>query len=255
MQYNIRKFKKICREKGIFIAFLETIRYLMFILRKNRLERIWAQACLKSGRLEIRGWNTGPKIYWDDLELTKMAGLNTSIFVNGKWRDSSKANWRPLEIRPNSLVLENAWRTLPIRQIWTMSNLGDGRIGCDVELETRKDMEFIEQKFTIMVDEKFDLWFDAANEPSTFQRFKNWTDIKEVKKESPFIGVQSDMARDLPRIILKRSDMQPPGYPQVQNSDYKTRGRLLNLIVSSRDTTLEYKKGQNGFFKVEIDVQ
>lgn len=252
---NIAKFKEVYRGKGIFAAFIKTVNYMMFLLRKNRLEKIWKGGSLKSGRLLIKGWNTGPKIFWDGIELTKGTGLNTSIFINGKWHDSSKADWRLVETGADIMKLVNSWKPLPIRQEWIISSLGDGKVLCEVKLEAQKDIEFIEQKFTVMVSERFDQWFDAENKAKAFPQFKDWADIREVKKDSVFIGVTSDIDKSLPRLMLKKQDLRPKDYSQIQNSDFKTRSRLLNFVVSSRDAGLKYRKGVNAFFKMEIDVK
>jgi len=255
MGRDIERFKKTCREKGIFAASLKTVDYLVFLKRKRALDRIWRDVSLKSGSLEIRGWNTGPRLYWDGMELTKNTGLNTSIFVNGKWHDSSKSNWRPKEIRPDILILKNSWRSLPVEETWVVSSLGNGKITCEVNLESARDIEFIEQKFTVMFSERFNLWFDNTNKISSFPQFKDWTDIRGLDKNSAFIGVESDIDKSLPKVILKRQEAQPKFYSQIQNSDFKTRARLLNFIASSRDTDLKYKKGTSAFFKMEIEVK
>lgn len=255
MGRNVERFRKICKEKGAFTAFLKTLGYLAFLGRKGKLEKIWKKASLKSGRLEIRGWNTGPRIFWDDLELTKSAGLNTAIFINGKWHDSSKAIWKLAEVKPDILILRNKWKSLPITQTWIISNLENGRVTCEIKLETRKDIEFIEQKFILMVSEKFNIWFDSLNKAVNFPQFKDWSGIKQVKKDSDFIGVQSDIDKNLPTIILKKQDSQPNIYSQMENSDFKTKAPLLSFVASSRDVALKYRKGLHVFFKTEIDVK
>ena len=252
---NISRFKEVCREKGVFAAFIKMISYLAFVLKKNRFEKAWKEGCLKSDRLLIKGWNTGPKVFWDGIELTKGIGLNTSIFVNGKWQDSSKAAWKLLETGPGRLRLGNIWKLLPIRQEWIISSLGDGKVSCEVKLEPQKDIEFIEQKFTIMVSERFNLWFDAENKAKAFPQFKDWTDITEVKKDSLFIGVKSDIDKTLPVVVLKKEDFRPKDHAQIQNSDFRIRSRLLNFVASSRDASLKYRKGVSVFFKMELDVK
>ncbi|MCX5692593.1 MAG: hypothetical protein NTX47_02765 [Candidatus Omnitrophica bacterium] len=178
MGKEFERFKNACKEKGVIIAFLKIISYTAFILRKKRLENIWRDVCLKSGKVEIKGWNTGLKIYWEGRELTKDAGLNSSIFVNGKWHDSSKAKWRAEKVESGSIVINNSWKTLPIKQTWILSRLDDGSITCEVKVETGKDMEFIEQKFTIMLSERYNIWLDSSNKPTRFPQFKDWTDIR-----------------------------------------------------------------------------
>src|SRR3989338_1384502 len=206
---NISRFKEVCREKGVFAAFIKMISYLAFVLKKNRFEKAWKEGCLKSGRLLIKGWNTGPKVFWDGIELTKGIGLNTSIFVNGKWHDSSKADWRLAEAEANTLKIVNFWNSLPIRHEWIIYSLGDGKVSCEVKVEPQKDIEVIEQKFTVMVSERFNLWFDAENKAKAFPQFKDWTNIKEVKKDSLFIGVKSDIDKTLPGLILRKQDLRP----------------------------------------------
>lgn len=252
---NVAKFKELYREKGIFAALIKMISYLAFVLKKNRLEKAWKKGYLKSGRLLIKGWNTGPKVFWDGIELTKGTGLNISIFVNGKWHDSSKADWRLIEAGANILRLVNSWSSLPIRQEWIIYSLGDGKVSCEVKVEPQKDIEVIEQKFTVMVSERFNLWFDAENKAKAFPQFKDWTEIKDVKKDSAFIGVKSDIDNTLPGLILKKQDLRQADYSQIQNSDFRTRSRLLNFVASSRDATLKYQKGITAFFKMEIDVR
>lgn len=255
MGRRLERFKNICKEKGVFMAFLKIISYTAFILRKKRIENIWRDACLKSGKAEIRGWNTGPKIYWEGQELTKDAGINSSVFINGKWHDSSKAKWRIGKVGTDSIVINNSWRKLPLRQVWTLSHLDNGRISCEVKTEAEKDIEFIEQKFTVMLSGKYNIWLDSSNTPVRFPQFKDWTDIREVRKDSNFIGARSDIDKALPAIFLRKQDPQSRVFAQIQNSDFRTKCRLLNFWASSRDMDLKCKSGQGIFFKMEIEVK
>lgn len=253
---NVERFKKVSKEKGIMAAFLKIIPYVNFLLKKKSLEKKWNSISLKSGKLEIKGWNTGPKIYWDGRELTKNIGLNTSVFINGRWHDSSKADWELVEANPDSLKIRNQWRSLPLKEIWTIAALGDNRIACKIELENEKDIEFIEQKFAVMLDERFDRWFASGNKSGDFAKFKDWSNIKEVERDSVFIGARSNSEKDLPEIVVKRINTpQRNFYTQIQNSDYKTRARLLNIVASSRDSRLSYKKGISLFFNTEISIK
>ena len=254
MGQNMARFKKICKEKGLLAAFSKAVSYVIFLARKSNLERMWKRACLKSDRLEVRGWNTGPRIYWDGREITKSAGLNVAIFVNGKWHDSSKTIWRPAGIKPDRLTLKNRWTSLPISQTWIISRLGDNRVSCEVTLESKKDTEFIEQKFILMLSEKYDKWFDSVSKKVKFPDFKDWSGIREVKKDSPFIGVQSDVDKGLPNVTLKKSQLPSNVYSQIENSDVKTKAPVLGLVASCRDKDLKYKRGSSAFFKAEIEL-
>lgn len=254
MNNNLEKFKKICKDKGLFAGLIKSLSYLIFISKSNRLENLWKHVFLTSGGIKIKGWNTGPVIFWNNIELTKSAGLNTSIFINGKWHDSSKARWSPEKAGRETLILKNRWKTLPICQTWIISNIGEGKILCEVKLDAIKDLEFIEQKFTVMLSEKFNLWIDDSNKAICFPQFKDWADVKDVKKNTIFIGAQSDIDKDLPSVILSKQDSQAKAYPEIQNSDFKTRARLLNFVLSSRDVDLKYKKGESCFFKMEIKI-
>lgn len=253
---NIERFKKVSKEKGITTAFLKIIPYLNFLLKKKALKKKWDSISLKSGKLEIKGWNTGPKIYWDGKELTKNIGLSTAVFINGRWHNSSKADWEPVEASLDSLKIRNQWRSLPLKEIWTITALGNNRIACKIEMENEKDTEFIEQKFTVMLDERFDRWSANGNKTGDFTKFKDWRNIEEVKRDNIFIGAKSNSEKDLPEIVVKRISIpQRIFYPQIQNSDYKTRARLLNIVASSRDSRLRYKKGINLFFNTEISIK
>lgn len=255
MGQNIARFNKICKEKGLLVALSKAADYITFLLKKGKLERVWGKAYLKIGKLEVKGWNTGPRFFWNGRELTKGAGLNTAIFVNGKWHDSSKANWKPAQVESDSLVLKNTWDSLPIKETWIISKAGNDTLRCEVKLEPNKDIEFIEQKFILMLSEKFNQWFDSANKPVKFPEFKEWSGIKQVKKDSDFIGVQSDVDKTLPKVTLRKLGPGHNLYVQIENSDVKTKAPLLSFVSSVRDKDLKYKKGSNPFFKVEIEVK
>lgn len=252
---NMEKFKKIRKEQGVFAALFKSAGYFIFLAKKKKLEKIWKDVRLASGKIIIGGWNTGPKIYWDGVELTKGAGINTSVFVNGKWHDSSKASWKSVSAGPGRLVLKNTWNSISVKQIWVLSDAGDGKISCNIDMETGKDIEFIEQKFTIMISEKFNLWSDAENKSASFPAFGSWVDVKEVKKNSVFISAHSNIEKNIPSVAIKKQDPESKVYPQIQNSDFKTKSRLLNFVASSRDMDLKYKKGVNKFFNIEIDIK
>ncbi|MFC1666694.1 hypothetical protein ACFL0P_02315 [Candidatus Omnitrophota bacterium] len=255
MGYNVEKFKNLCKDKGFLVALGKTMSYMTFLARRRNLEKTWSRACLRSGRLEVKGWNTGPRFFWNGKELTKSAGMNTAIFVNGRWHDSSKANWKLAHVESDSLVLRNAWNSLPIKETWIISKVGNDILRCEVKIEPSKEIEFIEQKFILMLSEKFNQWFDSANNPVKFLEFKEWSGIKQVKKDSDFIGVQSNVDKTLPKVTLRKIGPGQNLYAQIENSDVKTKAPLLSFVSSVRDRDLKYKKGSNPFFKVEIKVK
>lgn len=254
MNSNLGKFKKICSEKGILTALGKALSYIAFISRKKNFEKTWKGAYLTSGRLEVRAGNTGPKIYWNDSELTKDAALNTAIFTKGKWYDSSRARWSLSEKKEEEFLLRNAWKDLPIKEFWKISVPSEGKISCEIELDVGKDIEFIEQKFSIMLQDAFDLWSDGTGKSAVFPDFSEWADIKTANKESIFARVESRGDKNLPAITLKKKDGQLALYMEIQNSGFKTRARLLNFVASSKNMDLKYKKGKNPSFKMEIGI-
>jgi len=55
--------------------------------------------------------------------------------------------------------------------------------------------------------------------------------------------------------IMKNKNYERKVFIQAQNSDFKDRVRFLNFVISSRSGCLDYKKGVNDFFNLELELK
>ncbi len=255
MWKNISDFMKIAGEKGLVKAFIKSVDYLAFSVKKTLINKKWSGVILKSDGYEIRGWNTGPRLYTaDGKEITKGVGLNASIYLNGRWHDSSKGQWEAVKVDSENISLKNTWKNLPLSFIWDLKPGNNGRFKCSVKVIASGALEPVEQKFGIMLSDLYDTWRDDSNKKTPYPSFSEWTDVKGVKKDSLFLASESHTG-DLPELTVSKTRDAGKVYAQVQNSSFKIKSRLLNFVKSTRDMPIRYNKGENNFFEAEISLK
>lgn len=244
------KFFNYIRTKGFKYSLYKTCDYLRFVVKRSGFYQRFSMYKIGKGRLKIRCGLGKIKIFWDNIELTKGVGLNTSIRICENWFDSSQAEWQVIERRPNSVKMVNEWKYLPIRQIWRIDIVNDGRIDWEVSNIYNDDLELESEKAGMMLSERYTAWL-AGETQGEFKISRNWQDINIKDAGVRKVGAKSLSDPSIPLIVLDFSINGIKAKPQIQSSSRDLNARFIHAHLNRH---ANYKAGEYEFFKGSIYV-
>jgi len=247
----VSKFWKYVYSKGFLYSFYKTCDYLKFVVKRSNWYQRQSMYKIKNGRLKVLYGLGKVKIFWDNIELTKGVGLNTSISIYENWFDSSKADWQVLEKTGKSVILKNNWKYLPIKQIWRIDIVNDTRIDWEVSNIYNDDLELGSEKAGIMLSEKYDSWISGKRK-GEFKISRNWQEINIKDSGVKNVGARSLSYSNIPSVMLDFSMNGIKAFPQVQSSSRDLNARFIHANLNHH---VNYKAGEYKFFKGSIYIE
>ncbi|RKY33684.1 MAG: hypothetical protein DRP78_07275, partial [Candidatus Omnitrophota bacterium] len=167
------------------------------------------------------------ELYWKNHKITKDVGLNTSLYCGGNWTDSSKAKWKIEKQKENKVSIYLAWDNSPARQKWEINIMPDQTILWKVKIYVEKDLEILEYKAGIMLQEGYNSWKDDLG-IGLFPRITGWEEIELYNSKTRSLYVMANLY--LPELELKlASDVAIHTYAQIQNTNKDIKARILQM--------------------------
>lgn len=245
------KFWKYFSSKGSLYAFFKTLDYIKFIIKRSSWYQARSMYSIKQGKLKVLYGLGKVKIFWNNLELTKGVGLNTSLSIYDNWFDSSQADWQVIGKAGNSVTMRSKWKYLPIDQIWHLVITEDNIIDWEVKNIYREDMKVDTEKAGMMLSERYSTWMTDGKK-GEFKVSRNWqeVDLKDVKSRS--IEVKAKSKANLPAVLLDFSSDGLDAFPQIQSS---SRDINAHFIQANFKNPKQYKTGEHDFFKGRIWIK
>ncbi|MCX5692594.1 MAG: radical SAM protein [Candidatus Omnitrophica bacterium] len=245
------KFWRYILDKGALYSFYKTYDYLKFIVKRSDWYQRHSMHKIEKGRFKILYGLGKVKIFWNEIELTKGVGFNTSISIYGNWFDSSQSDWHIVERSKEGVVIASEWKYLPIRQIWRLNIVNEGTIDWKIENIYKEDIEFDTEKVGIMLSEKYSDWI-AGDKNGKFKISRNWQEINLKDTSKKEVGARSLFDSMFPDIMLDFSSDGMGAIPQIQSSS-----RDLNaiFIYANFNRPSHYKAGKYDFFKGRIYIK
>lgn len=245
------KFWKYIRTKGISYSFYKTYDYLEFVVKRSGWYQRRSMHKIEKGRLRVLYGLGKVKIFWNDVELTKGVGFNTSVSIYGSWFDSSQSDWQIIERSKEGAVIAGEWKYLPIRQIWRLNIVEEGIVDWEVKNIYKEDIELDTEKAGIMLSEKYSDWV-AGDRRGLFKISRNWQEINLEGVSKREIGARSSFDPTIPDIILDFSSDGIDAMPQIQSSSRDLNARFMHANFSRHAS---YKAGEYDFFKGRIYIK
>ncbi|MFH1092576.1 MAG: radical SAM protein [Candidatus Omnitrophota bacterium] len=257
------KLKSSLAEKGILKTGLKVVKFLVrkiFFLPsciKNFLgKNIWIiEEVISRDSIKMKFGEGQVRLYWKDREITKGVGLNTSFYYGERWFDSSQANWKLEKESDEVITVRLNWDDVPVRQYWQISIDEDNSIKWTSQMEVKRAVQLLEYKSGIMLQPDFNMWKDDLG-VGKFPQLQDWEEIELYNSKSRKLTALQDGAQQenvLPVLELSLvGAMEKNTYPQIQNTDLKTKARILQM---RRLKIEQFVPGRYDYFNLKFKLE
>jgi radical SAM superfamily enzyme YgiQ (UPF0313 family) len=145
------RFQAVLAERGLTAALLKSLRYLLrrvwfFPLRLKQFfgKKMWIiEEKIERGGLKLKFGEGRVHLYWNDTQVSKDVGMNTSLHCGQRWIDSSMANWKLEKQSEHSIIVKLKWDEEPVRQQWDISLSDDAVISWSITMQIDEDLEIL----------------------------------------------------------------------------------------------------------------
>jgi len=134
------------------------INHFLSLLSNYRVRKRIPKDTISKGRIKVVCSGYGVRLYWDALEVTQGAGLNSGINTLGLWTDSSFAEWQILEKDSDYFILKAVFKNLPISQIWKIKIDNEQTITWHVEMHVEEEIHVDEACIVCLVSPDYKAW-------------------------------------------------------------------------------------------------
>ncbi len=256
------KLKSSLAERGVLKTGLKVLRFLIrkifFFpgrIRNFLGKNLWIiEEVISSGSIKIKFGEGQVRVYWKDREISKGVGLTTSFYYGHRWFDSSQANWKLEKGSEDAITVKLNWDDVPVRQYWKISIGSDQSISWTAEMEVKRAVQLLEYKSGIMLQPDFDMWKDDLG-AGKFPQLQDWEEIELYNSKSRKLTALQDKAERESRLpVLELSlvgPMENNTYPQIQNTDLKTKARILQM---RRLKIEQFAPGKYDYFDLKLTL-
>ncbi|MFA5062575.1 MAG: radical SAM protein [Candidatus Omnitrophota bacterium] len=250
---NYYKFKRHLESKGGFYALCRGLKYILYLFRHSgALFR--SRNIIEKGKLKLVFNGHGISIFWDNIEITKNAGLNCGIKISEAWTDSTKAKWKVLESGPDLLKFSVCFKKLPLRQIWTLGVDSQEIFLWHIDLEVKSSILIDELRFINQVRPVYKAWLSDYLQ-NYFPRLDNcWHDLNGNEDGSVcLVGLRHPRQADIPRcLVLETQDGVLPAL--IQNTPKQHGTNLIGFKLIRKGVERNYYPGMHSIFSCRINI-
>jgi len=250
------------KERGFLKTALKITRYIlrkMLFIPRNLQSffggKIWfIEETLGNDNLQIKLGEGQVRIFINAREITKGVGITSSFYYGERWFDSSQANWKLEKLGDNKIMVKLKWDDVPVRQYWDIMINDTNSIHWVSDMEVENPVQLLECKAGIMLQDSYNIWKDELG-TGEFPEIKTWEEIELYTHESKFLAATQKPEQKNNRLpdveLYLRGEKTPNTYPQIQNSDAKTKARILQM----RKLKIEqFEPGKYHFFDLELKM-
>ena len=258
LRHSYQKLKKRYKEKGMFYTIYHGFKYLIFLIRENRLMLIRQpeKNNISCGMLRVVFDNYGVKLYQEDTELTANLGLNVGMRTLTSWTDSSKGQWYVLRQDKDSAVIKNRWDYLPLTLIWHLRIKDESKIVWKIELEAEEEIKIDAKRVLIILNQGYNSWSIHRGAKRDFLPADREIIGERLDSPRQSLNAWPDADKnDYPAIKLKFYTKDKRIKPLAQQlSIHDSYLHLLGIDVTSEASENYYLPGKYDFLYAEIDI-
>jgi ABC-type polysaccharide/polyol phosphate transport system ATPase subunit len=175
-------------------------------------------------------------IYYNNIEITKRLGLNTSILIKKSseqdaafWNDSTRFTWKCTQVSKYHIVCIGESISLPIIQKWSIELSDSRHIIININIEITDNIYIEKYQLNLMLSEKYTNW-SSSNKYGSFptefttKDYYNW----EILNKSTGSPIKASSNGKYPNIELECYNKNIIG--TILNSDFHFMGRVLAFI-------------------------
>jgi ABC-type polysaccharide/polyol phosphate transport system ATPase subunit len=218
---------------------------------KTYLEKLQNEFILSNGKSKWIFNNGQFTISYNDMSITKMENIDTSIYANGRWHSSDSAHWEVKKETGDKLLAKGIWSKLPIEQIWEIEANGESSFLCKVNLQVNKEIDIEEGIMRFRCNQDYKYWFSEYAKGSFPEDFlENEMDMVQRCISDGVIGLQSQNSK-FPTLSLKLSKTLD-NFGQIFNSDFYNKARVLRITKVQPEANVRFLPGMYPWFSVEV---
>lgn len=257
------KLKSSLVEKGVLKTVMKVLRFfiknIFFIpgrIRNFLSKNLWIiEEVILNGSIKIKFGEGQVRLFWKDREISKGVGLTTSFYYGERWYDSSQANWKLEKESANAITVKLNWDEVPVRQYWKISVSSDHDIHWTTEMDVKRAVQLLEYKSGIMLQPEFDMWKDDLG-VGKFPQLQDWEEIELYNSKSKVLTALqsgSEQGNRFPVVELSLlGQMGKNTYPQIQNTDLKTKARIIQMRCLKIE---QFAPGKYGYFDLKLKLK
>lgn len=189
-------------------------------LEKRTLQKDSLKLIFEDGRV---------RLFWKDIELTKGAGLYTSIYYLSRWYLSTDGTWTVEKPSSNQLIAKGSFKELSLSQTWSF-NLQDGNlVSFEIKTISLSENKPQESQFNIALSDAYSNYFtpqENGNFPNINEEDKYWHGILKGNWRPKTIAIK-DSKDIFPNLALEST--RESTSLKLYNADYQLKARILQL--------------------------
>ncbi len=257
LRNNYSKFRKHLESGGLSYSIRRGIKYLVFIFKikiseyKNR-----GGAQIAKGNIRLFISRLGISICWNGIEITRDAGLNSTINTLGMWTDSSRSLWRVLEKKKDYLKLKIIFKDLPLSQVWSLKIEDGGKINWQAGVEIEEFLHIDQLQIRCMLEASYKNWVSGHQEGEFFKLNGGWQVMYSGSAPASLVGVRFPVKDNfLPAFALEAQDNGARDLlPMVENSPLGTNAHVISFRHINTEGQRDYLPGYYHIFSGWINL-
>jgi ABC-type polysaccharide/polyol phosphate transport system ATPase subunit len=191
---------------------------------------------------------------WRNDELTKAAGIFSSILARNIWSDSDKLYWGHVDCSGSVMRASGRSRRFPFAQHWEV-DLRDSAVHLSIWLEAFEEFETQEYHVSIGLRPEYDRW-QTDHEAGPFPPFEpGLEDWRHANRDyAPGSTVRAS-SPDFPSVILRSTASDIPLRMTALNTGSTDRARVLQALRTSESGRIRFGPGRHLYFQGLIRVE
>ncbi len=261
LKSNYRKLKRHLKIGGPFYAFWRGVKYFIFLLRESLVERQkirfkqTAKYMIMKESIKVTCSDSGINIYWNDIEVTKDAGLNVGINTLGLWTDSTKADWQILQKGEDNFKAKVTFKELPLSQIWVIKIIEDCRISVDIDVEIEEQLYIDEFRLACLVNSCYKTWIHDFRQKDFPRSNDRWQDFCLDNSPASLIGVRFPIeGKFLPSLVLECQNGKEQASALVQRPPSNINAHIIGFRRMNSKDKKDYYPGHYHLFSGRISL-
>jgi len=248
---NYHKFKGHFRKGGFLYALDRGIKYLVFLLAKQKERFRRNSITLVNEEIKVVYSGCSLNIFYKERPVTRGIGLSVAINTLGQWTDTARADWQIQEKGKNYFKLKIIFKELPLSQVWTIKLESKHRIEWNVDINMEEWTRIDEFRVVCHVNSRYKTWISKYEQADFPRLSSHWYDLCLGELPTPLVGVRFPVEGDfLPSLLLENRNGS--FLPLVQNPPLNTDAHIIGLRKVNEGEANAYSSGITHLFSGKI---
>ena len=223
----------------------------------EQAKQVGQSKVIRSDSLALACRNRKIEIFWQDMPLTKDAGLETKFVWNDQTYSSSGGSWIIKKENSRCLIIDIFWgQEMPFFQAWRLEIQDDKTIKWEADIEVKKESKIRSRQAELFLSEKYERWL-TPSEGGDFQVLEKKGNTVALKKYiNDYAGVESFCAEEgylMPGVVFSHQDGRAKVSYISKNQKKMLNTKLHYLEIDSLENS-SLATGRHTFFKGAIKI-